>query len=77
MRQFRTAVVETIKDMLKPLWREGRLSKDVHNMIVKRATEKIVGAAVQLHQVPTNNESVEKYLSMSSTRIVKLVEVSF
>ncbi|CDY27932.1 BnaCnng05170D [Brassica napus] len=74
MRQFRTAVVETIKDMLKPLWREGRLSKDVHNMIVKRATEKIVSAAVQLHQVPTNNESVEKYLSMSSTRIVKLVE---
>lgn len=77
MRQFRTAVVETIKDMLKPLWREGRLSKDVHNMIVKRATEKIVSAAVQLHQVPTNSESVEKYLSMSSTRIVKLVEVSF
>ncbi|KAH0925458.1 hypothetical protein HID58_017714 [Brassica napus] len=74
MRQFRTAVVETIKDMLKPLWREGRLSKDVHNMIVKRATEKIVSAAVQLHQVPTNSESVEKYLSMSSTRIVKLVE---
>ncbi|KAF8110238.1 hypothetical protein N665_0086s0075 [Sinapis alba] len=74
MRQFRTAVVENIKEMLKPLWREGRLSKDVHNMIVKRATEKIVSAAVQLHQVPTNNESVEKYLSTSATRIVKLVE---
>ncbi|KAL0722298.1 hypothetical protein Bca4012_036897 [Brassica carinata] len=74
MRQFRTAVVETIKEMLKPLWREGRLSKDVHNMIVKKATEKIVSAAVQLHQVPTNNESVDKYLSTSATRIVKLVE---
>ncbi|CAH8389340.1 unnamed protein product [Eruca vesicaria subsp. sativa] len=74
MRQFRTAVVENIKEMLKPLWREGRFTKDVHNMIVKRATEKIVSAAVQLHQVPTDNESVEKYLSMSSTRIVKLVE---
>lgn len=74
MRQFRTAVVENIKEMLKPLWREGRLSKDVHNMIVKRATEKIVSAAVQLHQVPTNNESVEKYLSTSATRMVKLVE---
>ncbi|KAJ0240115.1 hypothetical protein HA466_0227970 [Hirschfeldia incana] len=74
MRQFRTAVVENIKEMLKPLWREGRLSKDVHNMIVKRATEKIVSAAVQLHQVPTNSESVEKYLNTSGTRIVKLVE---
>ncbi|CAA7019096.1 unnamed protein product [Microthlaspi erraticum] len=74
MRQFRTAVVETIKEMLKPLWREGRLTKDVHNMIVKRAAEKIVSAAVQFHQVPTDTVSVEQYLSMSSPKIVKLVE---
>ncbi|CAH2059515.1 unnamed protein product [Thlaspi arvense] len=75
MRQFRTAVVETIKEMLKPLWREGRLTKDVHNMIVKRAAEKIVGAAVQFHQVPTETGTVEQYLSMSAPKIVKLVEV--
>uniref|UniRef100_A0A1J3GKW0 Protein FRIGIDA-ESSENTIAL 1 n=1 Tax=Noccaea caerulescens TaxID=107243 RepID=A0A1J3GKW0_NOCCA len=74
MRQFRTAVVETIKEMLKPLWREGRFTKDVHNKIVKRAAEKIVSAAVQFHQVPTDTVSVEQYLSMSSTKIVKLVE---
>lgn len=77
MRQFRTAVVETIKEMLKPLWREGRLSKDVHNMIVKKAAEKVVSTAVQFHQVPTDTESVEQYLGSSSTKIVKLVEVSF
>lgn len=77
MRQFRTAVVETIKEMLKPLWREGRISKDVHNMIVKKAAEKVVSAAVQFHQVPTDAESVEQYLGSSATRIVKLVEVSF
>ncbi|ESQ51986.1 hypothetical protein EUTSA_v10016429mg [Eutrema salsugineum] len=73
-RQFRTAVVETIKEMLKPLWREGRLTKDVHNMIVKRSAEKIVSTAVQFHQVPTETESVEQYLSMSAPKIVKLVE---
>ncbi|KAJ4907129.1 Protein FRIGIDA-ESSENTIAL 1 [Raphanus sativus] len=74
MRQFRTAVVETIKDMVKPLWREGRLTKEVHNMVVKRASEKIVSAAVQSHQVPTDSASVDQYLSMSATKIVKLVE---
>ncbi|KFK24426.1 hypothetical protein AALP_AAs55026U000500 [Arabis alpina] len=74
MRQFRTAVVENIKEMLKPLWREGRLSKDVHNMIVKKAAEKVVSAAVQFHQVPTDTESVEQYLGLSATKIVKLVE---
>ncbi|KAJ0262048.1 Protein FRIGIDA-ESSENTIAL 1 [Hirschfeldia incana] len=74
MRQFRTAVVETIKDMVKPLWREGRLTKEVHNMVVKRASEKIVSAAVQSHQVPTDSASMDQYLSMSATKIVKLVE---
>ncbi|KAF8083912.1 hypothetical protein N665_0746s0014 [Sinapis alba] len=74
MRQFRTAVVETIKEMVKPLWREGRLTKEVHNMVVKRAAEKIVSAAVQSHQVPTDTTSVDRYLSMSAPKIVKLVE---
>ncbi|CAN6813940.1 unnamed protein product, partial [Brassica oleracea] len=76
MRQFRTAVVETIKEMVKPLWREGRLTKEVHNMVVKRASEKIVSAAVQSHQVPTDSASADQYLSMSATKIVKLVEVN-
>ncbi|XP_010509824.1 PREDICTED: protein FRIGIDA-ESSENTIAL 1-like isoform X2 [Camelina sativa] len=74
MRQFRTAVVETVKEMLKPLWREGRLTKDVHNMIVKKAAEKVVSAAVQFHQVPTDTGSVDQYLGLSATKIVKLVE---
>lgn len=43
-------------------------------MIVKKAAEKVVGAAVQFHQVPTDTESVDQYLGLSGTRIVKLVE---
>ncbi|CAH8334110.1 unnamed protein product [Eruca vesicaria subsp. sativa] len=77
MRLFRNAVVETIKEMVKPLWLERRLTKDVHNMVVKRASEKIVNAAVQSHQVPTDTTSVDHYLSMSAAKIVKLVEVIF
>ncbi|EOA26722.1 hypothetical protein CARUB_v10022810mg, partial [Capsella rubella] len=74
MRQFRTAVVETVKEMLKPLWREGRLTKEVHNMIVKKAAEKVVSGAVECHQVPTDTESVEQYLGFNATKMVKLVE---
>ncbi|XP_010549345.1 PREDICTED: protein FRIGIDA-ESSENTIAL 1-like isoform X2 [Tarenaya hassleriana] len=74
MSHFRTALIDTIKEMLKPIWREGRLSKEAHNRTVKMAAEKVIRTAVQFHQVPTDTESIEQYLSVSQTKIVKLVE---
>ncbi|KAM1689208.1 hypothetical protein PS1_037015 [Malus domestica] len=73
VRNFRAALVDLVKELLKPKWREGSLSKDAHNMIVKRAVEKII-SAFQPHQIPPTIETVIQYLSVCRPKISKLVE---
>ncbi|OAY84989.1 Protein FRIGIDA-ESSENTIAL 1, partial [Ananas comosus] len=72
LKVFRSALVDCVKELVKPFWREGRLSKDSHNTIVKKAVEKVLGA---IQQVPTNTEAVNNYLSSSKPKLLKLVEV--
>lgn len=74
-RHFRAALIDLAKELLKPTWRDGHLSKDAHNMIVKKVVDKVL-RTLEPHQVPTTSESVEQYLSSFRTKIVKLVEVS-
>ncbi|XP_020092710.1 zinc finger CCCH domain-containing protein 36-like isoform X2 [Ananas comosus] len=71
LKVFRSALVDCVKELVKPFWREGRLSKDSHNTIVKKAVEKVLGA---IQQVPTNTEAVNNYLSSSKPKLLKLVE---
>ncbi|KAJ8761535.1 hypothetical protein K2173_001670 [Erythroxylum novogranatense] len=73
LRHFRAALVDFVKDILKPTWREGHLSKDAHNMIVKKTVEKVV-SALQTHQAPATVDSIKQYLSSSQLKITKLVE---
>ncbi|XVE88080.1 hypothetical protein DITRI_Ditri19aG0039900 [Diplodiscus trichospermus] len=73
MKHFHAALVDLIKELLKPTWLEGHLSKDAHNTIVKKAVDKVLGS-IQPHQVPSTFESVEKYLSSSQPKIARLVE---
>lgn len=74
-RHFHAVLVDSIKDLLKPTWREGHLSKDAHNTIVKKAVDKVLGT-IQPHQIPITLESVKQYLSSSQPKIERLVEVS-
>lgn len=76
MRQFRAALVDHVKELLKPTWREGHLGKDDHNIIVKKAVDKVL-STLQPHQIPTTMESVHQYLSSAQPKIAKLVQVSF
>ncbi|XWS15766.1 hypothetical protein CRYUN_Cryun34aG0030200 [Craigia yunnanensis] len=73
MRHFRAALVDLLKELLKPTWREGHLSKDAHNTIVKKAVDKVLGT-IQPHQIPITFESVKQYLSSSQPKIARLVE---
>ncbi|XWS12616.1 hypothetical protein CRYUN_Cryun37aG0105500 [Craigia yunnanensis] len=72
-RHFHAALVDLIKELLKPTWREGHLSKDAHNIIVKNAVDKVLGT-IQPHQIPITFESVKQYLSSSQPKIARLVE---
>ncbi|CAM9000740.1 unnamed protein product [Rhodiola kirilowii] len=72
-RQFRVALIDFIKELLKPAWREGNLSKDAHNLIVKKAADKVL-SSLHSHLVPSTPELVQQYLSASQPKISKLVE---
>ncbi|KAL5772369.1 hypothetical protein ACOSQ2_012293 [Xanthoceras sorbifolium] len=73
MRHLRADLVDLVKELLKPTWREGHLSKDAHKTIVKKAVDKVL-RTLQPHQIPTTVESAKHYLSSSQTKIAKLVE---
>ncbi|XVF25768.1 hypothetical protein REPUB_Repub13aG0242000 [Reevesia pubescens] len=73
MRHFHAALVDLIKELLKPTWREGHLSKDAHNTIVKKAVDKVLGT-IQPHQIPITSESIKQYLSLFQPKIERLVE---
>ncbi|CAK7350554.1 unnamed protein product [Dovyalis caffra] len=73
LRHFRSALIDFVKELLKPIWREGHLSKDAHNTIVKKTVEKVI-RTLQPHQIPATLESIKQYLSSSQPKMAKLVE---
>ncbi|XP_074555908.1 zinc finger CCCH domain-containing protein 36-like [Curcuma longa] len=73
MKIVYAALVDFVKELLKPWWKEGRLSRDTHKLIVKKTTEKVLGA-LQPHQVPNSPVSLQQYLSSSRPKLLKLME---
>lgn len=76
LKYFHAALVEFLKELLKPTWHEGVISKDAHKMIVKRAVDKVIGS-LQPDQIPSTSESIRHYLNVSKTKLAKLIEVFF
>ncbi|CAK9181842.1 unnamed protein product [Ilex paraguariensis] len=72
-KHFHAALVDFVKELVKPTWREGHLNKDAYKMIVKKAVEKVLNT-LQPHQIPNTAESIKQYLSLSQPKIAKLVE---
>ena len=75
LRYFRAALVDFVKELVKPFWREGQLSRDAHKIIVKKAVDKVL-STLQPHQIPSAEESIKQYLFASEPKISKVVEVS-
>lgn len=73
MKIFRTALAEFAKEILKPTWREGHMSKEEFKTIVKKAVDKVSGT-LQSHQIPNTPERIEQYLESSRVKFTKLVE---
>lgn len=75
LKSFQNALVEFVKELVKPTWREGLLSRDAHKLIVKKAVDKVL-STMQSDQIPSTDENINLYLSVSQPKIAKLVEVS-
>ncbi|KAL0398567.1 UNVERIFIED_CONTAM: protein FRIGIDA-ESSENTIAL 1 [Sesamum radiatum] len=72
-KYFQSALIEFVKELVKPTWREGLMSKDAHKLIVKKAVDKVL-STLQPNQIPSTGESVNLYLSSSKPKLAKLVE---
>ncbi|KAG9140489.1 hypothetical protein Leryth_016203, partial [Lithospermum erythrorhizon] len=73
MRLFKNALVEFVKDILKPKWKEGKMSREVHKTVVKKVVDKVT-VTIQAEHVPKTQEQVELYLSSNRPKISKLVQ---
>ncbi|XP_062095753.1 protein FRIGIDA-ESSENTIAL 1 isoform X2 [Humulus lupulus] len=71
-QQFRAALIDFVKELLKPKWSEGNLSKDAHKKIVKKSVEKVL-STLQPEQIPPSVELVKQYLASFRPKLEKLV----
>ncbi|PUZ65370.1 hypothetical protein GQ55_3G217800 [Panicum hallii var. hallii] len=72
-RDFRFHLAEHIKELIKPIWKAGNLSKDAHKLVVKKSVGKIVDS-IGPNQIPTTEELIAKYITTSGSKIEKLVK---
>uniref|UniRef100_A0A0A9FBB5 C3H1-type domain-containing protein n=1 Tax=Arundo donax TaxID=35708 RepID=A0A0A9FBB5_ARUDO len=72
-REFRFHLAEHIKELIKPFWKEGNLSKDAHKRVVKKSVDKVL-VSIEPHQVPTTEELITNYITASGSKIEKLVK---
>lgn len=73
MKLFRSDLAEFVKDVLKPTWREGQMSKEAFKTIVKKVVDKVAGS-LQSHQIPKSQEKIDQFLEASRQKLTKLVQ---
>ncbi|KAK9270557.1 hypothetical protein L1049_026138 [Liquidambar formosana] len=73
MLTFKIALAEFVKEILKPTWKEGRMSKEIHKTIVRKVVDKVIGT-IQRAQIPKTKENIDHYLTCSRPKITKLVQ---
>lgn len=74
MKLFKVALTKFVKDLLKPSWRQGNMSKEAFKTIVKRAVDK-VSNSMEGRRVPKSKAKIDKYIDSSREKLTKLVMV--
>ncbi|CAO2818468.1 unnamed protein product [Amaranthus hypochondriacus] len=73
MKLFKVAVANFVKDVLKPQWRQGNMSKEVFKTIVKKTVDKVSGA-MKNRRLPKSQEKIDHYIDSSRRKLTQLVE---
>ncbi|XP_031490784.1 zinc finger CCCH domain-containing protein 36-like isoform X2 [Nymphaea colorata] len=73
MKCFRAVLIDFVKELVRPSWQHGNLSKDAHKLVVKKSVGKVL-SSMHSHQMPSNSEAIEQFLSLSRPKISKLVQ---
>lgn len=72
MKLFKIAIANFVKEILKPSWRQGNMSKEAFKTIVKKTVDKVAGAMPN-HQVPKSQGKIDQYVESSQRKLTKLV----
>ncbi|KAL5544642.1 hypothetical protein UlMin_008426 [Ulmus minor] len=72
MKLFKIAIADFVKDILKPSWRQGNMSKESFKTIVKKTVDKVSGA-MKGKRVPKSQEKINQYIESSQRKLTKLV----
>nr|GMC74157.1 bromodomain-containing protein 4-like [Ipomoea batatas] len=71
---FKNGIADFVKELLKPSWRQGNMSKEVFKTIVKKTVEKVSGA-MKSHKIPKSQAKINRYIDSSQRKLTKLVMV--
>lgn len=72
MKHFKISIAAFVKEVLKPSWRQGNMSKEAFKTIVKKTVDKVSGA-MKNHQVPKSQAKINHYIDSSRGKLTKLV----
>ncbi|XP_030461930.1 zinc finger CCCH domain-containing protein 38 [Syzygium oleosum] len=73
LRAFKFALVEYVKELLKPTWKEGQFGKEAYKAIVKKVVDKVT-STMQGANIPQSQEKIDHYLSFAKPKLTKLVQ---
>jgi len=71
LKMFKVALADFVKEALKPTWKEGQMSREVHKTIVKKVVDKVTST---VENTPPTKEKIEIYMSYSKDKLNKLVQ---
>lgn len=74
MKHFKIAIADFVKEVLKPSWRQGNMSKEAFKTIVKKTVDKVSGA-MKKHHIPKSQTKINHYIDSSQRKLTKLVMV--
>ncbi|ESW10363.1 hypothetical protein PHAVU_009G202700 [Phaseolus vulgaris] len=72
MKLFKVSIANFVKEVLKPSWRQGNMSKVAFKTIVKKTVDKVSGA-MKGHRVPKSQVKISQYIDSSQQKLTKLV----
>ncbi|GAB2251740.1 hypothetical protein Droror1_Dr00004587 [Drosera rotundifolia] len=73
MKLFRAELADFVKEVLKPSWREGSMSKEAFKTIVRKTVDK-VATSMKNKRVPKSKEKIIQYIDSSHRKLTQLVE---
>ncbi|KQJ94984.1 zinc finger CCCH domain-containing protein 55 [Brachypodium distachyon] len=71
LKLFKLALADFVKEALKPTWKEGQMTREVHKTIVKKVVDKVTST---VENTPQTKEKIEVYMAYSKEKLSKLVQ---